>query len=185
MAHAPNKVETARLLSDMAGSTTVHKETRTYTGNRLNPVLMHVMTSEQESHRPLLTPDEAMRLPDDATLIFTAGARPILGEKLRYYEHEEFVKRARIPPPGRSDQVPIRYRAWRPSEAPGPRSAERSKPRGDQSGQEPDSGTAEMSADKAVSSDGTTAPATLGDIEEILRPSSSQDGASPDTGTEQ
>ncbi len=112
VAHAPNKVETARLLSDMAGSTTVHKEIRTYTGNRLNPVLMHVMASEQESHRPLLTPDEAMRLPDDATLIFTAGARPILGRKLRYYEHDEFVERARIPAPEAADRIPKRQWDW-------------------------------------------------------------------------
>ena len=112
VAHAPNKVETARLLSDMAGSTTVHKEMRTYTGNRLNPVLMHVMASEQESHRPLLTPDEGMRLPDDATLIFTAGARPILGRKLRYYEHDGFVKRARIPAPEASDRIPKKQWDW-------------------------------------------------------------------------
>jgi type IV secretion system protein VirD4 len=188
VAHAPNKVETARLLSDMAGSTTVHKEMRTYTGNRLNPVLMHVMASEQESHRPLLTPDEAMRLPDDATLIFTAGARPILGRKLRYHEHDGFVKRARIPAPEASDRVPIQHRDWRPSEpaeAPGPRTQERSKPRDDQPGQEPDSGTEEMSADEDVSSDGATVPATLGDIEEIQRQSSAENEALPDTGTEQ
>jgi type IV secretion system protein VirD4 len=117
VAYAPNKVETARLLSDMAGSTTVHKESRTYTGNRLNPVLMHVMASEQESHRPLLTPDEAMRLPDHATLIFTAGARPILGRKLRYYEHEGFVKRARIPAPEASDRIPKTAWDWTVEEA--------------------------------------------------------------------
>jgi type IV secretion system protein VirD4 len=70
-------------VSDMAGATTVHKESRTYTGNRLNPVLMHVMASEQESQRPLLTPDEAMRLPEDAALVFASGARPIFAAKLR------------------------------------------------------------------------------------------------------
>ena len=70
----------------MAGAMTVHKETRTYTGNRLNPVLMHVLASEQESQRPLLTPDEALRLPADATLVFQAGHRPIFAEKVRYYD---------------------------------------------------------------------------------------------------
>jgi len=46
VAYAPNKVETARLLSDMAGAMTVHKETRTYTGNRLNPVLRGTKTGK-------------------------------------------------------------------------------------------------------------------------------------------
>ena len=42
-----------------------------------------------------------------------------------------------------------------------------------------------MSADRDVSSDGTTAPATLGDNEEIQRQSSAENEALPDTGTEQ
>ena len=53
VAFAANKVETAKLISDMVGTMTVHKETRTYTGSRLNPVLMHVMASEQERLGPL------------------------------------------------------------------------------------------------------------------------------------
>ena len=188
VAYAPNKVETARLLSDMAGSTTVHKESRTYTGNRLNPVLMHVMASEQESHRPLLTPDEAMRVPDDATLIFTAGARPILGKKLRYYEHEEFVNRARFPAPQASDRIPIRHRDWPPSEpreALEPRNAEDSKPPGNRSDQEPASGTTEGRPDADASIDGRTTPATLGDVQQILRYSDEGDAPSPEVGAEQ
>ncbi|HUG35308.1 MAG TPA: type IV secretory system conjugative DNA transfer family protein [Candidatus Limnocylindrales bacterium] len=106
VAYAPNKVETARLLSDMAGSMTVHKETRTYTGNRLNPVLMHVMASEKESQRPLLTPDEAMRLPEDASLIFVAGGQPILGTKFRYFRSPALAARARVPAPPESDRLP-------------------------------------------------------------------------------
>jgi len=105
VAFAPNRVETARLLSDMAGAMTVHKESRTYTGNRLNPVLMHVLASEQESHRALLTPDEAMRLPDDAALVFVAGTRPILATKLRYFASKEFARRAAIPAPAHTDRI--------------------------------------------------------------------------------
>lgn len=114
VAYAPNKVETARLLSDMAGAMTVHKETRTYTGNRLNPVLMHVLASEQESHRPLLTPDEALRLPPDAALVFVSGSRPILGRKLQYFRDPRFAERARIPAPAISDRLPHRSCSWAP-----------------------------------------------------------------------
>ena len=107
VAFAPNRVETARLLSDMAGAMTVHKESRTYTGNRLNPVLMHVLASEQESHRALLTPDEAMRLPEDAALVFAAGTRPILATKLRYFENAELARRSAIPAPRESDRIEV------------------------------------------------------------------------------
>jgi type IV secretion system protein VirD4 len=112
VAYAANKVETARLISDMAGTMTVHKETRTYTGNRLNPVLMHVMASEQETSRPLLTPDEVMRLPEDAALIFVAGQPAIYGQKIRYYRDPIFSERGKVPPPARSDRLPHDWNHW-------------------------------------------------------------------------
>ena len=122
VAYAANKVETAKLISDMAGTMTVHKETRTYTGSRLNPVLMHVMASEQETSRPLLTPDEVMRLPEDAALIFVAGQPTIYGRKARYYVDPVFSERAKISPPQRSDRLVHDWAHWTarrlPSETP-------------------------------------------------------------------
>ncbi|MCR9095687.1 MAG: type IV secretory system conjugative DNA transfer family protein [bacterium] len=94
VAFRPNKLETARVLSEMTGQTTVHKETRTYTGSRLSPWLGHVIAAEQETQRALLTSDEIMRLGDDAALIFAPGLRPILGAKIRYYEDPTFSQRA-------------------------------------------------------------------------------------------
>ena len=94
IAFRPNKLETARILSEMTGTTTIHKETRTYTGGRLNPWLGHVIAAEQETQRPLLTPDEVMQLPDDAALVFSTGTPPILGAKIRYYEDATFRARA-------------------------------------------------------------------------------------------
>jgi hypothetical protein len=58
----------------MTGTMAVHKEVRTYTGHRISPSLGHVMAAEQESQRPLLTPDEALRLPQ--------GVRPDLRPRL-------------------------------------------------------------------------------------------------------
>ncbi len=112
VAYAANRVETAKLISEMAGTMTVHKETRTYTGSRLNPVLMHVMASEQETSRALLTPDEVMRLPDDAALIFVAGQPAIYGRKIRYYDDPVFRARATIPPPSCSDRLAHDWRHW-------------------------------------------------------------------------
>jgi type IV secretion system protein VirD4 len=94
VAFRPNKLETARVLSEMTGTTTVHKETRTYTGGRLSIWLGHVIAAEQETQRALLTPDEVMRLADDVTLVFAPDLRPILGAKIRYYEDPTFAARA-------------------------------------------------------------------------------------------
>ncbi|HTF34028.1 MAG TPA: IncP-type conjugal transfer protein TraG [Myxococcota bacterium] len=105
VAFAPNRIETARLLSDMAGTMTVHRSRRMYSGHRLSPWLSHVMASEEESQRTLLTPDEALRLPEDVTLVFRAGHRPIYAEKLRYYEDPRLLARARIPAPQVSDRI--------------------------------------------------------------------------------
>src|SRR5437870_3477924 len=112
VAYTANKVETAKVISEMAGTMTVHREARTYTGSRLSPVLLHVMASEQELQRPLLTPDEVMRLPDDAALIFVAGRRPIYGRRIRYYEDPVFAERASVPPPVGSDRLAHDWGTW-------------------------------------------------------------------------
>jgi type IV secretion system protein VirD4 len=112
IAYAPNRIETANLISQMTGSMTVFRETRTYTGNRLAPFLFHVIAAEQESQRALLTPDEAMRLPEEAALIFVSGTAPILGRKLRYYVDGIFSARARILPSERSDEIAHDWSEW-------------------------------------------------------------------------
>jgi type IV secretion system protein VirD4 len=106
VAFAPNRIETARLLSDMAGTMTVHRRRRIYSGHRLSPWLSHVMASEEESQRALLTPDEALRLPENVTLVFRSGHRPIYAEKVRYYADPRLRERARIPAPKVSDRIP-------------------------------------------------------------------------------
>jgi type IV secretion system protein VirD4 len=105
VAFAPNKVETAEVLSKMAGSATVCNPTRSYSGGRLS-VPMHVVTADQQVMRPLLTPDEAMRLPPRDALIFVAGHAPIYGRKIRYFEDPTFLARARIAPPTHSSIDP-------------------------------------------------------------------------------
>jgi type IV secretion system protein VirD4 len=68
--------------------------------------------SEEESQRPLLTPDEALRLPEDAALVFSAGNRPILAEKVRYYDDPRLLDRARIPAPALSDRIMLQHSLW-------------------------------------------------------------------------
>lgn len=93
VAYAPNKIETAELLSRMSGQATVSHTQRQYSGGRFAVVLGHVNTNEQIVQRPLLTPDEAMRLPPDDEILFVAGHSPLYCRKIRYYTDKGFQRR--------------------------------------------------------------------------------------------
>lgn len=117
IAYAPNKIETAKLLSDMTGTTTIVKTQNSYSGDRLTPMLSNVSTSQNEVSRPLLTPDEVMRLPaakKDASgnileagdmLIFVAGHAPIYGKQILYFNDPTFSERAKAATPQVSDTL--------------------------------------------------------------------------------
>src|SRR5947209_14714739 len=114
IAYAPNQVETAELLSKMTGTTTVQKASFNFSGSRFSPIMSHVNGSVDHVERPLMTPDEVMRLrppqksgngssekivaPGDM-LIFVSGHFPILGMQMLYFFDPELQKRAAISPP--------------------------------------------------------------------------------------
>jgi type IV secretion system protein VirD4 len=62
VASAPNQQDTAKLVSEMTGTTTVQKATYNFSGQRLSLVMGHVNASVDNIERPLLTPDEVQRL---------------------------------------------------------------------------------------------------------------------------
>ncbi len=93
---APADLDTAEWLSKSLGNATVGYET----GNqsRSTPDLLasaHGSTSAgTSSHltaRPLLAPDEAMRLPPHAQVLLRPGHPPALVAKLRHYADAEFT----------------------------------------------------------------------------------------------
>ena len=114
VAYAPNKIETAELLSKMTGTATVVKHSHTYSGS-LYGSQSNIQTSTQETQRPLLTADEVMRLPaarKDARgnvvepgdmLIFMAGQTPVYGKQILYFMDPTFAARARLAAPEKSD----------------------------------------------------------------------------------
>jgi type IV secretion system protein VirD4 len=102
IAYAPNKLETMELLSKLAGQATVRTEQLSYSGGRIG-FRSNVQVSVAETERPLLTPDEARRLPPDDALVFVAGHAPIYGRKIKYYEDATFSERAKIAPPAPSE----------------------------------------------------------------------------------
>jgi type IV secretion system protein VirD4 len=114
IAFAPNQVDTAELLSKMTGTTTVQKASFNFSGSRFSPVMSHVNASVDHIERPLMTPDEVMRLrppkkegsgdseiitePGDM-LIFVSGHFPILGMQMLYFADPELARRSAIAPP--------------------------------------------------------------------------------------
>ncbi|MDK2126629.1 type IV secretory system conjugative DNA transfer family protein [Parachitinimonas caeni] len=116
VAYAPNKIETAELLSKMTGTATIVKQSHSYSGSVYGSQ-SNVSISTQETQRPLLTADEVMRLPaakKDAKgnvsepgdmLIFMAGQTPIYGKQILYFLDPSFSARAKVPAPEKSDVI--------------------------------------------------------------------------------
>jgi type IV secretion system protein VirD4 len=114
IAFAPNQYETAELLSKMTGTKTVQKASYNFSGSRFSPVMGHLNASVDHIERPLMTPDEILRIrpPRKAgdgqserivepglMLIFVAGHFPILGTQMLYFADPVLAKRAGIAPP--------------------------------------------------------------------------------------
>lgn len=119
VAFAPNRVETARWLSDNCGVQTVITEQISVSGSRHGAMAKQYSRSFHETSRPLLTPDEAMRLrgmkrndADEVTdagelLVLVAGRAPIKGEQGLFFRDPIFRKRASVPPPETSDILTV------------------------------------------------------------------------------
>ena len=117
IAYAPNVQESGRWLSDNCGVETVIKENISTSGARFGAVLQNVSRSFQETQRPLLTPDEAMRLKSpqkDGTdqivsagevIVLQAGHAPIRGTQSLYFLNPVFNERVRVQAPPQSDSV--------------------------------------------------------------------------------
>lgn len=90
---------TAKRISDMLGQATEIRAQKNLAGGRLAPWLGHIMVSEQESPRPLLTPGEVLQLPGDEALVMVGNMAPYRGKKVMYYQDKRFQGRAWLPAP--------------------------------------------------------------------------------------
>ena len=100
------------------GNTTIVKQDVTESGTRFGP-LRNVSRTYHQLSRPLLTPDEIMKLKkpvkdDDGRIleggqmmVFVAGEPPIAGTQILYFLDPTFASRAAIPaPPSGSTRRP-------------------------------------------------------------------------------
>lgn len=96
--------KTAKRISDLLGQSTQVRKMANYAGSRLAPWLGHVMVSEQESPRQLLTPGEILNMPPHANLILIGGLFPYYGRKVTYYNDPRFKNRANLPAPNSEEE---------------------------------------------------------------------------------
>jgi type IV secretion system protein VirD4 len=114
VAFAPNQHETAELLSKMTGTTTVEKADLSFSGKRHAVAPETVMATATQVERPLMTPDEIMRLTPPKKegtgaaeritepgemLVFVSGHPPILGWQMLYFRDPVLLERSSIAPP--------------------------------------------------------------------------------------
>jgi type IV secretion system protein VirD4 len=116
-AFPPNRIETAEHLSKLTGQTTVTKEQITTSGRRTSALLGQVSRTIQEVQRPLLTPDECLRMPGPVKtgdgdiaeagdmVVYVAGYPAIYGKQPLYFKDTTFQARASIPAPKHSDKI--------------------------------------------------------------------------------
>jgi hypothetical protein len=98
MAYAANRAETAKTISELMGQSTASKRQRSFSGKGLLGA-KSVSESDQEFARPLMTPDEVLRLPYEDALVFVGGLPPYRGRKLMYYLDSRLASRAGLAPP--------------------------------------------------------------------------------------
>jgi len=116
-AYPPNRVETAEHLSKLTGQTTIVKEQITTSGRRSSALLGQVSRTIQEVQRPLLTIDEALRMPGPRKdsqgniqeagdmVIYCAGYPAFYGKQPLYFQDSVFLARAKVPAPRESDRT--------------------------------------------------------------------------------
>lgn len=125
-AYAPNEGKTADWLSHELGNQTINLEQYSASGKR-GSRLANLSHSFHAMGRPLLTPDEAKRIPGakkDGSrvvkagnmIVIVTGHRPIWGVQILYFLDEVFLARSRILPPLISDDLEL-YRRFKTIDA--------------------------------------------------------------------
>ena len=120
-AYAPNNLRTADWLSEMAGQSTRVVEDVTESGEKMGR-MKNVSRTFHTVSRPLMTPDEVMRLKSPTknakgeivspgnVLVFVAGRKPIVATQALYFRDPEFNRRVAI-------RAPATHRIVRPKAA--------------------------------------------------------------------
>ncbi|MEN6623231.1 MAG: type IV secretory system conjugative DNA transfer family protein, partial [Smithella sp.] len=97
----PNDDNTPQVISKTLGKKTIFVQSNSSPGG-----LLKGSTSTSEIGRELMTADEVRKMSKEKELVLVAGCKPILGNKLRYFEEPSFMKRIQ-PEPLMSDTCTV------------------------------------------------------------------------------
>lgn len=106
--YAPNDQETAEMLSKTIGDETRVQKSRT-TGTAL--ISLDKSRTYSEMARKLMTPDEIRGMDAKKELIVKSKMRPILANKITWYDNPDFMDLA-AEPPDKSDSIPQQLTGW-------------------------------------------------------------------------
>jgi type IV secretion system protein VirD4 len=97
IAYAPAHLPTAEALSKRAGNQTINFERSGVSSH--GPMSSHASFQQADTGRPLLTPDEIMRLPKGNALVLRTGCRPLLVQPKPYFSDAGRSRAAKLPEP--------------------------------------------------------------------------------------
>lgn len=98
---------TAKRISDLLGQGTEYRKQYNFAGNRLAPWLGHLMASEQEGPRQLLTQGEVLQLPGDDALVMVGNIAPYRAKKIMFYQDDRFKGRVGLKCPSLSSEIKL------------------------------------------------------------------------------
>lgn len=98
---------TAKRISDLLGQGTEYRKQYNFAGNRLAPWLGHLMASEQEGPRQLLTQGEVLQLPGDDALVMVGNMPPYRAKKIMFYLDDRFKSRVGLKCPSLSSEIKL------------------------------------------------------------------------------
>lgn len=107
--HGPSDNNSAKYLSDKLGT-----KTEKQTSYNRNSFIFPGASSMTDSFtsRPLMYADEISSLDDSKLLLFCKGLRPVLCNKVKYFNDEIFGPRVKIKAPSDSDKIDNSKRRW-------------------------------------------------------------------------
>lgn len=125
-AYPPNRLETAEHLSRLTGTTTVVHTQTTNSGKKTSIALDNTSLTVQAVSRPLLTPDECMRLPGPVKdpsgkitkagdmVVYVAGFPAIYGRQILFFQDPAFAARSQVKTPSKTDVLPCTVKVIKP-----------------------------------------------------------------------
>ena len=90
--YAPADLETAKVISEQLGDKTIETQSVSTSGE-----LFKSNVSTSPTGRKLMTPEEVLRLSNDKEIVFINGFRPVLGDKIKFFEEPYFDTRVYNP----------------------------------------------------------------------------------------